>query len=59
MKPANLLMMAILLSISACSSMTEEKLSQANQIDYDSVVPAKQKMADGSIYSASQTGLIE
>jgi flagellar L-ring protein precursor FlgH len=57
MKPAHLLMMAILLSVSACSSMTEEKLSQANQIDYDSVVPAKQKMADGSIYSASQSGL--
>jgi flagellar L-ring protein precursor FlgH len=56
MKLTHAFVMLMALSVSACSSMREEKISEANQIDYDSVVPAKQKMADGSIYATSQTG---
>lgn len=44
------------LSIAGCSSAKEAKISQSFQMNYDQVVPSKEKMPDGAIYSKSQSG---
>ena len=44
------------LAIGGCSSAKEAKISQSFQMNYDQVVPTKEKMPDGAIYSKSQSG---
>jgi len=44
------------LIISGCSSVKEAKISQSFQVNYDQVVPLKEKIPDGAIYSRTQSG---
>lgn len=44
------------LTIAGCSSVKEAKISQSFQMSYDQVVPSKEKLPDGAIYSKSQSG---
>ena len=44
------------LTVAGCSSAKEAKISQSFQMNYDQVVPSKEKMPDGAIYSKSQSG---
>ena len=51
---SGLLLASLLLA--GCSAQREAKISENFQVDYDSVVPAKKKIADGSLYSPALTG---
>ena len=43
-------------ALSGCSSTREAKVSQSYQVNYDQVVPLKEKQPDGAIYARSQSG---
>lgn len=56
MNASSLLILATTLAVAGCSSAREAKLSQSYQVNYDQVVPLKEKLPDGAIYSRSQSG---
>jgi flagellar L-ring protein precursor FlgH len=49
-------LLASTLMIAGCSSVKEAKISQSYQVNYDQVVPLKEKIPDGAIYAKSQSG---
>lgn len=56
MKASLIIALASVLSLGACSSYRESKISENFQMNYDEVVPAKVSSPDGAIYSRSQAG---
>lgn len=50
------LVLPISFLVTGCSSVREAKLSQSYQVNYDQVVPLREKQPDGAIYSRSQSG---
>ena len=53
---SSFLILPVVLAMTGCSAVKEEKLSQAYQIDYDQVVPVKETAPDGAIFGRAQTG---
>lgn len=51
-----LAIVAAALSLSACNTVMEERASQEFALDYDQVVPVKEKQPDGAIYARNQAG---
>jgi len=47
---------AAALGLSACNTGIEERASQEFALDYDQVVPVKEKQPDGAIYARNQAG---
>ena len=47
---------AAALGLSACNTVMEERASQEFALDYDQVVPVKEKQPDGAIYARNQAG---
>jgi flagellar L-ring protein FlgH len=56
MKPALAFALLAASVLGACSSTREAKVSQSYQVNYDQVVPLKEKQPDGAIYARSQAG---
>lgn len=44
------------LGLSACNTVMEERAAQEFALDYDQVVPVKEKQPDGAIYARNQAG---
>lgn len=44
------------LALAACNTVMEERAAQEFAVDYDQVVPVKEKQPDGSIYARNQAG---
>jgi len=56
MKVAAFAVIAAALGLAGCSSVREAKVSETFQMNYDEVVPVRESMADGAIYSRSNAG---
>lgn len=47
---------ALALSLAACNTIVEERTAQEFAVDYDQVVPVKEKQPDGAIFARNQAG---
>jgi len=57
MKKLRLLLLApFALGLAACNTVMEERAAQEIAVDYDQVVPLKEKQPDGAIYARNQAG---
>ena len=57
MKKLRLLLLApFALGLAACNTVMEERAAQEFAVDYDQVVPLKEKQPDGAIYARNQAG---
>ena len=57
MKKIRLLLLApFALGLAACNTVMEERTAQEFAVDYDQVVPIKEKQPDGAIYARNQAG---
>ena len=57
MKKLRLLLLApFALGLAACNTVMEERAAQEFAVDYDQVVPVKEKQPDGAIYARNQAG---
>lgn len=56
MKVAAFAAIAAALALAGCSSVREAKISENFQMNYDEVVPVRESIADGAIYSRANAG---
>jgi flagellar L-ring protein precursor FlgH len=56
MKLAAFAVITAALSLAGCSSVREAKVSETFQMNYDEVVPVRESVADGAIYSRANAG---
>lgn len=51
-----LILVPFVLGLAACNTVMEERAAQEFAVDYDQVVPLKEKQPDGAIYARNQAG---
>ena len=56
MKVAAFAAIAAALALAGCSGVREAKISETFQMNYDEVVPVRESIADGAIYSRANAG---
>ena len=56
MKVAAFVVVTAALALAGCSTVHEAKVSEGFQMNYDEVVPVREAVADGAIYSRSNAG---